>query len=206
MIALKHMPEIFEFLFGSKSRARILRLFVLNTDKEFLIEDVVTKTLAPRRETLRILSQFKKYKLIIEHARKGKKSYSVNPQFEALTELRALFAKPSFNVEDQVFRKIRTVGDVRLVVVSGIFLNYPKSKADMILVANNVSRAKLKSAISTLEAEVGQEVRFVLMTVEELQYRLNMMDRFLIEFIEQPYQEILNKLSEFKRFVAGVKK
>jgi ubiquinone/menaquinone biosynthesis C-methylase UbiE len=120
--------------------------------------------------------------------------------------LRSLFAKPSFDVDDKVFRKVRGVGDVRLILVGGIFLNYAKSKADMILVANNVSRSKLKSAIATLEAEIGQEVRFVLMTVEELQYRLNMMDRFLIEFIEQPYQEILNKLSEFKRFVAGVRK
>ena len=36
---------------------------------------------------------------------------------------------------------------MRLLLVSGIFLNYQRAKADMILVVNNPSRAKLKSAI-----------------------------------------------------------
>ncbi|MEI8103549.1 MAG: hypothetical protein WCG84_01435 [Candidatus Moraniibacteriota bacterium] len=200
------MSEIFECLFGSKSRARIVRLFVLNGEKEYLVEDVVLKTLAPRRDTTKILGQLKKIKLVIEHTRKGKKMYTANPQFELYPELRTLFSKPSFGSDDQAFHKIRGVGDVRLILVSGIFLNYPKSKADMILVANTVSRAKLKTAVAALEAEVGQEVRFVLMTLEEFQYRLNMTDRFLIEAVEQPHREVFNKLPEFKRFVAGVKK
>jgi hypothetical protein len=200
------MSEIFECLFGSKARARIVRLMVLNSEKEYTAEDVLAKTLAPKREAVKVLGQLKKLKLTIEHTRKGKKTYSGNPQFELFNELRTLFSKPSFGSEDAAFRKIRGIGDVRLIVVSGIFLNYPKSKADMILVANTVSRTKLKTAIASLEAEVGQEIRFVLMTLEEFQYRLNMMDRFLIECIEQPYREVFNKLPEFKRFVAGVKK
>ena len=200
------MSETFECLFGSKARARIVRLMVLNGEREYSPEDILAKTLAPKREAVKVLGQLKKLKLILEHTRKGKKTYSANPQFELFNELRTLFSKPSFGSEDTAFRKIRGVGDVRLILVSGIFLNYPKSKADMILVSNTVSRTKLKTAIASLEAEVGQEIRFVLMTLEEFQYRLNMMDRFLIECIEQPYREVFNKLPEFKRFVAGVKK
>ena len=105
-----------------------------------------------------------------------------------------------------MFKKLQAVGDVRLLLVSGIFLNYQKSKADMILVVNNPSRAKLKSAIGYIEAEIGREIRFVLMNGEELQYRLNMMDRFLMEFLENPMREIVNKVPELKRFVAGLRR
>ena len=76
----------------------------------------------------------------------------------------------------------------------------------MILVVNNVNRSKLKAAMSFLEAEVGRDIRFVLMSNEELQYRLNMMDRFLMEFLEHSHQEIINKAPELKRFVAGLKR
>lgn len=200
------MPEVFEFLFGSKARARLLRLFVLNPDKEFSLEEALEKTLVPRREAVRLFNQFKKFKIVLEHSRKSKKSYVANVHFDLYPELRSLFSNPSFDIDNKSFRKLRGAGDVRLLLVSGLFLKYPKSKADMILVANNVSRSKLKAAITSLEAEVGQEVRFVLMTLEELQYRLNMMDRFLMEFVEQPYEEVLNKVPEFKRFVAGIRK
>jgi hypothetical protein len=53
-----------------------------------------------------------------------------------------------------------------------------------------------------LEAEVGREIRFVLMNSEEL-LRLNMLDRFFIEFLEGPYEEVTNKVPELKRFISG---
>jgi hypothetical protein len=76
----------------------------------------------------------------------------------------------------------------------------------MVLVVNNINRAKLRQAITYLEAEVGKEIRFVLMNSEELHYRLNMLDRFFIEFLEGPYEEVVNKVAELKRFVAGIRK
>ena len=33
-----------------------------------------------------------------------------------------------------------------------------------------------------------------------------MLDRFLIEFLEGPYEEVVNKVPEFKRFIAGLRK
>ena len=68
------------------------------------------------------------------------------------------------------------MGEVKLILISGLFINNPKSKVDMILVVNNENRTKLKHAIAHLEAEVGKEIRFFLMNAEELHYRLNMLD------------------------------
>ena len=76
----------------------------------------------------------------------------------------------------------------------------------MILVVNNVNRTKLRHAIQYLEAEVGKEIQFVLMNAEELHYRLNMLDRFFVEFLEGPYEEVVNKIPELRRFIAGIHK
>jgi hypothetical protein len=200
------MIDIFETLFGSKAKVRMLRLFLLNAEKEFSAEEIAEKTLLRKAESTRELHQFVKIKLVHERTRKGKKVYATNPNFPFFVELHGLFAKSDVDVQSKAFQKLSGVGEVRLVLVSGVFINYAKSKADMILVVNSLNRTKLKAAMSYLEAEVGRDVRFVLMNSEELQYRLNMMDRFLMEFFEHPHREVINKVPEIKRFVSGLKR
>lgn len=200
------MVDIFEVLFGSKARVRLLRLLLLNSEKEFTFVDVLEKTLLRKTEATRELNHLKKIKLVVERTKKNKKVITVNAQFPFYVELKSLFSKSDIDAQSKAFQKLGSIGEVKLVVVSGIFLNHAKSKADMILVVNNVNRVKLKSAMSYLEAEIGRDIRFVLMSSEELQYRLNMMDRFLMEFLENSYQEIINKVPELKRFIAGLKR
>lgn len=197
---------LFDALFGSKARARLIRFFLLNPGVEFKASDISEKTLISRSETTRELAHLSKMKLVLERSRKGRKHFIVNEEFPFYTELKSLVSKLNVHAQSQVFRKLKGVGEVKLTLISGLFLNYPKSKVDMILVVNNVNRTKLKHAMAHLEAEVGKEIRFVLMNGEELHYRLNMLDRFFIEFLEAPYEEVTNKVPELKRFIAGLKK
>ncbi len=197
---------LFDTLFGSKARSRLIRFFLLNPGVEFSALEVSEKTLISRPEASRELIRLAKMKLVLERARKGRKSFVVNEDFPFYTELKSLVSKLNVHAQSQIFRKLKIVGEVKLILISGLFLNYPKSKVDMILVVNNINRTKLKHAIAHLEAEVGKEIRFVLMNMEELHYRLNMLDRFFIEFLEAPYEEVSNKVPELKRFIAGLKK
>lgn len=197
---------LFDTLFGSKARARLLRFFVLNPGNEYSVADVSEKTLIARTDVSRELTRLAKMKFVFEKSRKGKKVFTVNENFPFFIELKSLVSKLNVHAQSQVFRKLKVVGEVKLLLISGLFINYPKAKADMVLVVNNINRTKLRHAINHLEAEVGKEIRFVLMSGEELHYRLNMLDRFFIEFLEGPYEEVTNKVPELKRFIAGLKK
>ncbi|OGI18428.1 MAG: hypothetical protein A3J06_03405 [Candidatus Moranbacteria bacterium RIFCSPLOWO2_02_FULL_48_19] len=197
---------LFDALFGSKARARLIRFFLLNPGAGFKVAEVSEKTLIPKGETFRELSRLVKMKMVLERSRKGRKHFVGNEEFPFYTELKSLVSKLNVHAQSQVFRKLKIIGEVKLTLISGLFLNYPKSKVDMILVVNNVNRTKLRHAMAHLEAEVGKEIRFVLMNSEELHYRLNMLDRFFIEFLEGPYEEVTNKVPELKRFIAGLKK
>ena len=197
---------LFEALFGSRARARLIRFFAMNPEVEFPVTDVAGKTMLSRGDVLRETKRLAKIKFVQEKSRKGRRYYMVNTNFPFYLDLRTLVSKLNVNAQSHVFKKLKTIGEVKLILISGLFLNYPKSKVDMILVVNNVNRSKLKQAITHLEAEVGKEIRFVLMNAEELQYRLNMLDRFFIEFLEGPYEEVVNKVVEIKRFIAGIKK
>ncbi|MBP5993944.1 MAG: hypothetical protein KA731_03515 [Candidatus Moranbacteria bacterium] len=197
---------LFDALFGSKARARVIRFFLLNAEGENSVVDVTAKIMLSRTDVAREVNKLAKLKLITEKARKGKKVYTTNTDFPFYTELKSLVSKLNVHAQSQVFKKLKVIGEVKLILISGLFLNYPKSKVDMILVVNNVNRTKLRHAIQYLEAEVGKEIQFVLMNAEELHYRLNMLDRFFVEFLEGPYEEVVNKIPELRRFIAGIHK
>ena len=60
--------------------------------------------------------------------------------------------------------------------------------------------------MSSLEAEIGKEVSFVLMNSDEFKYRLDMLDRFLLDFLSSPHTEIVDKLPGLKHLILGLKK
>lgn len=200
------MSETLEVLFGSKARTRILRFFLLNPEREFSAAEVSQKNMLSSSQVRKELNDLFKIKFIAKKVRKNEKSYSLNSDFHFYPELKNLIAKSNSSPQCRSLAKIKSIGDVKLVLVSGTFLNYPKSKADMVLVANNVSRGKLRNVMNNLEAEIGKEISFVLMNSEEFKYRMDMLDRFLLEFLEGPHDEVINKVPGLKRFILGRKK
>lgn len=160
----------------------------------------------PRAEVTHDLRKLVKTKMLRESSRKRVKVYQLHPNFPFFTELKSLVVKSNVDVPKQMFNKFKTVGDVKLLLTGGLFLDDPKSKTDLVLVVNNSNRSRLSRAMEKLEAEIGQDIRFVLMDTDELNYRLNMLDRFLIEFLEGPYQEVVNRLPGWKRVIAGIRK
>lgn len=200
------MIEVLDFIFGSKIKARMLRFFLMNSDQEYGIAEISRKNMFKGSQVRSVLNDFRKNKFVVERKKGGKKYYIINQRFPFFPELRSLFIKSNVYPECSSLAKVKAIGDVKLALISGIFLNYPKSKADIVLVANNVSRSKLNNLMNNLEAEVGREISYVLMNSDEFKYRMDMLDRFLLDFLESPHDELVNKIPRLKPFIAGLKK
>jgi uncharacterized protein len=200
------MSTILEILFGSRAKARLLRFFLLNPDQEYGFSEIIRKNMIRSSEAKREIRSLKRIKFIQERVKKRKKFYILNLNFPFYPELRNLIVKSNIYPQCRSLGKVKDIGDVKLALISGVFLNYPKSKADVLIVADNVSRGKLKNLINNLEAEIGKEVSYVLMTSDELKYRLNMMDRFILGFLESPHDEVINKIPGLRRFIDHLKR
>lgn len=199
------MSEILVNLFGSKERARLLRFFLQNPEQEYGAKEIAKRNMLRPKAIKKELESLKKIKFVFSRSKKGKTSYVLNQEFAFFPELKNLVAKDNIYPQSKSLGKVKDVGTVKLAAISGAFINYPKSKADMILVADGVSRAKLKNLMNNLEAEIGKEIDFVLMTQEEFKYRLNMLDKFILEFLEGPHEEIVNKITGLRQFIANRK-
>ena len=197
-----HMSDILETLFGSKERTRLLRFFLQNPENIFEFSEVVEKNMLNSAKTRSELNNLASIKFVLRRRKKGKHLFQLNQAFNFYPELKNLVAKSNVYPQCQSLARIGKIGNIKLAVISGVFINYAKSKADMILVGDGVSKAKLKNLMKTLEAEIGREINFVLMTMDELKYRLNMLDKFVLEFLEGPHEEVINKISGLKQFIA----
>jgi len=196
------MVDVLESLFGSKERARLLRFFIQNPQEVFSFSEIVKKNMLRSNKTRSELINLVKIKCLVKRKKKRNNFYQLNPKFNFYPELRDLIIKANAYPQCQSLAKFAKIGNMKLVAVSGVFVNYDKSKGDIILVGDAISKAKLKNVMASLEAEIGKEVIFMLMTMEDFKYRLNMLDKFVLGFLEGPHEEIINKVTGLKRFIA----
>jgi len=196
------MTAILENLFGSKERARLIRFFLQNPDCAYEYPEISRRNMLKGPKLKKEIENLSKMKFMLKRSIKGKSIYQLNQNFEFYPELKSLVAKSNVSPHCLSLNKVPKIGNIKLAMVSGVFINYAKSKADMIIVGEDVSKARLNSLMSSLEAEIGKEITFVLMNLEEFKYRLNMLDKFVLEFLEGPNEEIINKITGLKQFIA----
>jgi hypothetical protein len=200
------MKSELEFLFGSRVRWRLIKFFILNGNQYFFSKELAEINKLNVKETNQILQQLVKAKFLMSKMNKKLNSYCLNKKFSFYNELKDLVVKSNIYPQCEGLSKVKSLGDVRLALIAGIFINNNKSKTDLLIVANNVSRAKMKHLLEDLTAEMGREINYSVMTFEEFKYRVDMFDKFIMEIIDQPHEIVINKVSGILKEIRTAKK
>lgn len=129
--------------------------------------------------------------------RTSTKKYILNSDFEFFRELEALVLKPSPGEKSALTERIQKLGKVRLAVISGLFLNQPIDDdiSDLFIVGDDIDRSKLSKFLKSVEAQLGQEIKFALMDKDEYKYRMGMFDRFVRILFDGPHEKLIDKIS-----------
>lgn len=123
-----------------------------------------------------------------------KQIFFANKEFLFFPELRLLFLKAAPISRQKILQRVKMLGNIKLAVLSGIFINNENSRVDLLLIGDNIKKTKLSRAILWLESEIGKELNYVVLTSEEFRYRIDMYDRFLRDILEFPHEKLINKL------------
>lgn len=195
-----------EFLFGSRVRWRLIKFFILNGIQQYSSKDVAGINKLNAKEVGQILQQLVKAKFLISVSKKKTNVYYLNKKFSFYEELKDLVVKSNVYPQCESLTKVSGLGDVKLALISGIFINHPKSKTDLLIVVDDISRAKMKHLLEELTAEMGREINYSLMTFKEFKYRVDMFDRFIMEIIGQPHELVVNKVAPILKEIRNAKK
>jgi hypothetical protein len=191
--------DTLEKMFGSSTKARLMRAFVYNGttvyDTETLAKQTKSKQDAVKRE-LRVLKDMKLVSVRQTKNKNGRKvaGFVLNQNFTYLDPLREFLLKVSPLSEDSIAKRMGSVGKAKLVVISGMFLNNQDSRADMLVVSDRPDERKIAKAISDISSEFGRDVSFALLSTSDFSYRMSMGDKLVRDIFDFPHKVILNKI------------
>jgi hypothetical protein len=206
---------MFEQLFGSKTRVKLLGLFYTNPNRSFYVREITRKIDEQINSVRRELANLLSIGIITSDANNNRLYYEVDQSYEHYKPLAAIFggvafaqepakeeeaksakkapAKPKADVatEHPLAKSLRATGHVELALLSGQFTRDESAGID-ILIVGDVNQAKAAKFVSELEASESKELRYVVISLDNYKYRLQINDRFINNVLGAKKQVIIN--------------
>jgi hypothetical protein len=207
--------ELLAKLLGGSERVKIMRFFLHHDDAVVSLHDVSEKTKSKSaivRKELALLSTIgfieKKRTRTVVTTGKGKKTssklkevsgYKLNTLFPHNQALKDLLFDFQLLDKRELASRFKTVGRIKLFMVAGVFIGEEKSRVDILLVGEALKRPKAEKVFEMLSAEIGRDVVYSIMDVEEYEYRFKMYDKFVRDIMEMSHEKVIDKLQEPKK-------
>ena len=194
-----------ESVVGDEIRAKLLRLFVLNTDFVYTVSDF-SKALKKKDQALSLslrrlerdgIIRKKKISKTDQRSRNISKSIGCgfNKRYVHRDFLERLVRISVPTEEDALAKKIIRVPGVQCVVMADVFVEKPRNRVDLIVASSEENEHDLRVLVQDSERVIGRELRCTFLTVNDLLYRIRMNDRFIRAILEgEGYSVYLDKV------------
>ncbi len=212
-----------EHIFGSKTRTRLLRLFLLHPDESYFIRELTrkidTQINSVRRELKNLIDcgiiseavlgkeLHVKIQSVVKKENQAKKRdldpmdrhvkryFNANKDYSLYQEFRALFLKSPILFQQDLIREVQNLGSIDSIILSGFFVNREDTPVDLLIIGD-VSRSRLLKVVQAFEREYEREINFTTMTRDEYAYRKSVTDRFLFKILEGKKIVVFDTLSD----------
>jgi hypothetical protein len=118
----------------------------------------------------------------------------INKDFEFLIPLQNLLIENGSVGENEIIDKLKKAGNLKLVIIAGVFMQDLNSRADILIVGDNLNDSFLEKSIQALESEVGKELRYVVFETADFKYRLGIYDKLLRDILDYSHKKLINKI------------
>jgi len=172
-------------MFISKTRVKLLENFLSDPTQMYHVRDLVRKTGEEINAVRRELARMELVCMVKKEPRGNRLYYGFRHDYIYFADLLSLVAKTT-GLGAAIIKNKNKLGKVTLAMLSGNFVrNIPRSQPDAIdlLIVGDLDMAELGNIIRAEEARRGSPVNYTPMTDEELKFRRNRRDPFLLAII-----------------------
>lgn len=180
-------------LFGSKTRVKLLHLFMNHPGQSFYVREITRLIDEQINSVRRELANMLEVGVITSQTSDNKLYYEVNQRYEFYTALRAIFAGESISadqavavtsdgVNEQEASLIQDIPSLRIAILAGVLVKGSTASVDVVLVGN-ASPQRVRAAISMIEKLEGREINYTVLPYDEFYYRLSVRDKFITEIL-----------------------
>lgn len=184
-------------LFGSKTRVKLLHLFLNNPGKSFYVREITRLIDEQINSVRRELANMLNVGIITSDTADHKLYYEVNQRYEHYVPLRAIFADEHI---EAVIEKgpaaswhdlVKQLQGLRLAISAGVLVKGSTSSVDVLLVGDAMP-AKVKKLIKDIEKLEGRELNYSTLSYDEFYYRLSVRDKFITEILNGKYTVLVD--------------
>lgn len=184
-------------LFGSKTRVKLLHLFLSNPGRAFYVREITRKIDEQINSVRRELANMLNVGIIKSENSNNKLYYEANQEYVHYEPLRQIFAAAApasktlraVETAGDWTSRLKSLGDVRVVILSGNLVHGSESDVDL-LIAGSINKTQVKKFVKELEEEEGRTITYVVMEYQDFYYRLSIRDRFIMSVINTKHTVI----------------
>ena len=187
-----------EQLFGSKTRVKLLQLFLSNPNRSFYVREITRKIDEQINSVRRELANLLSIGIIKSDTNNNRLYYEVSQTYEYYAALSAIFGQGVMpSVEEGAKREVpanslKSIGNVEIAILTGQFTRDETSGVDFLIVGD-VNPTQLAKHVAEMETQEGKEIRYVVMAPDEFKYRQQVNDRFLGLVLASKMQVLVDK-------------
>jgi ACT domain-containing protein len=190
-------------LFGSKTRVKLLHLFLNSPGQSFYVREITRKIEEQINSVRRELSNMLAVGIITSDSADNKLYYQVNQRYDYYVPLKAIFSDTKLEAKNVTITSdnnsnkeygslIRAITGVSLAIFAGVLVRDSTSTVDIVLVGDMVP-AKIKALIKHIEKNEGRDINYTVLSYDEFYYRLSVRDKFITEILNSEHSVIVDK-------------
>ncbi len=198
------MADSLSILFGSTARVKLLRFFLFNPSKEFTFDEISRRAKLVRRtartemnalERAGIIKSKQIYQVVPGHSKRVRVyAYTLNKEFGELQALQTFLFETAPIDGKTLLKHLRKAGTLDFVCIAGVFIREFEQRLDVMIAMKKLSETKVETAIRSLEAELGIEIRYAAFTSEELRYRVGLYDKLTRDVFDYRHVILVDKI------------
>lgn len=178
-----------EHLFGSKTRVKLLQIFLNNPEACFFVRELTRLTNTHLNAVRRELSNLQKLGIIDQIKIKNKgnnkkkmKYYQIVTSYTLYQELKNMMYKSQLLMEKEFSEDLKKAGNVRYLAFTGAFVGERSIQVDFLIVGT-IDKTQLKKVMERYEKTFNREINYTILTPEEYNYRRSVADKFLTSIL-----------------------
>lgn len=191
--------ETLETLFSSAARVRILRTFLFQPGNVFSASDIADRT-DVAATTARAHAQDLTAIDLLEEVQQtdhtnGQQvvAWKLNRNSSLRRSLHEIVLQHQDITPEDIKKRLERVGDVSLLVLSGIFSGTDDRPIDVLIAGDGIDSTKLSRSLSRIEKSFGTELRYTHLTDEEFGYRYDAYDRLIRDVLDFPHHVLVDE-------------
>ena len=191
-------------IFGSRTRIKILKLFIFNPKKEYYIREIERLIKTGFDPVRRELIQLESIGLLRSRVSGKQKYYSLNAGHMLFPEFKSMILK-TVGIGDVIAGAITGRDDIMIAFIYGSYAkNTEIENSDIdLFIIGDISSKDLQEAVSNIESQTKREINHTVYSAKELKEKYKAKNHFILSVIKEEKIFLKGDEHALRKLVSG---